>query len=364
MNIPKYARYDYCYKKSCEFLEQYNISSYPVEPLDIIRHEDYGLLPYSSLMQEYNCSLTTVCCCMLSIDGLTIWEDGNYSIAYNDLAGSSERIRFTLMHELGHIYLHHLLDFEKTTLLRTTDISSYENRVLENEANAFARNVLAPVSMVLRLNDKVPENVSTKFGITYKAAKTRLDLLQIDCQHVDELGLMGRMRNIFNNFYNKTECTNCHAAFPKRYRTYCPICGCTNTLKWGDGRMEYTEYKTNNEGFLEKCIRCDNQKLIGNFCHICGAPVKNFCSNYYDAEDDYHTCRHSEPLLGNARFCPDCGSKSTFYQNGILVDWNIEHDKYMQKEEFESRTPVKDVKNSSNGFMSIPDEIDEELPFN
>ena len=132
--------------------------------------------------------------------------------------------------------------------------------------------------------------------------------------------------------------------------------------------MNYKEYETTVEGFLETCIRCGNKKIMGNYCQICGAPVRNYCTSYLDNEDPKQ-CRHSAPLPGNARYCPDCGSMSIFYQMDILNIWNIEYDQFMEEESFEANIPT-----NSDGFMTIPDKqpenlswddgISEELPFN
>ena len=141
MNIPNYARYDYCLKKACEFLDQYSIQSFPVDPFEIIKKEKYGLMKYSELADEFDCSIDKVCTCLRSSDGKTILENDYYSIAYND-SKPITRIRFTLMHELGHIYLNHLVDFEKSDMLRNDKIAlcflNVECRVLEYVANVFS----------------------------------------------------------------------------------------------------------------------------------------------------------------------------------------------------------------------------------
>lgn len=368
MKIPTYARYDYCAKRACDFLEEYNISSYPVDVEKIITDNKWGLTPYSLIMQQFHCDRNTVIRCLRSMDGYTQLDDDNYSIAYNDDPELGDRKRFTLMHEIGHIYLNHLVDFDITLLYRN-ELSKKENKVLENEANAFARNVLAPISLVRQLKDKAPENISSKFGITYYAANTRLDLFKKDFEIIDSIGLQQRMGNIFHKFYNKTTCSKCNAKFFLRYRNFCPICGSKNTLKWGDGIMDYKEYETTVEGFVETCIRCGNKKIMGNYCQICGAPARNYCTNYFWSEDNYQACTHSEPLPGNARFCPDCGAKSLFFHHNVLNAWNIEYDQFMEEETLEVNIPT-----TSDGFMTIPNEqpkklpwgdnIDEELPFN
>lgn len=340
MKIPTYARYDYCAKRACAFLEEYNISSYPIDVEKIITDNHWGLTPYSLLMEQFNCDRETVIRCLRSKDGYTQLDKDNYSIAYNDDPALGDRKRFTLMHEIGHIYLNHLVDFDITLLYRGS-LSQDENKVLENEANAFARNVLVPVSLVQQLTNKSPENISAKFGITYHAASTRQDLFRKDYEIIDSVGLLQRMRNIYHKFYNKTTCSNCNAHFLLRYRSFCPICGNKNTLEWGDGNnMKYPLLETYENGKLKECPTCHNEEtnIEGDYCQICGENIVNRCSNY--------DCTH-DILPANARYCPLCGTNSTFYNSGYLKDWDY-----------------SEPATSSNNFFNIPDGIDEELPFN
>ena len=60
----------------------------------------------------------------------------------------------------------------------------------------------------------------------------------------------------------------------------------------------------------------------------------------------YDGCQNTEILSSNARYCPICGEKSAFYNNNLLNSWD-----YNNAE-------------SPDAFMNIPDDIDEELPFN
>ena len=339
MNIPNYARYDYCLKKACEFLDQYSIQSFPVDPFEIIKKEKYGLMKYSELADEYSCSIDKVCTCLRSSDGETILENDCYSIAYND-SKPITRIRFTLMHELGHIYLNHLVDFEKTVILRndkiTSSLTKPECRVLENEANAFARNVLSPVSMFLTLKNKSVSNVAYTFGLSVAAAETRIDLIDTDARLITGLNLSQKMMLVYRRFMNKRRCIVCNVQFFKTY-DYCPICGSKNTLKWGDGNMIYPKSETYENGKLTICPNCQNEEtdIEGDFCQICGKSLINRCSSY--------DCSNQAPLPSNARYCPECGSYSTFYNAGFLKEW--------------------DYNETANGFIEIPDSIiDEELP--
>ena len=354
MKIPTYARYDYCAKRACEFLEEYSISSYPIDVEKIITDSHWGLTPYSLLMEQFNCDRETVIRCLRSKDGYTQLDKDNYSIAYNDDPALGDRKRFTLMHEIGHIYLNHLVDFDITLLYRGS-LSQDENKVLENEANAFARNVLAPVSLVQQLTDKAPKNISAKFGITYHAASTRRDFFRRDYEIVDSNGLLQRMRNIFYKFYNKTTCNKCNASFSFRYRNFCPICGSKNTLKWGDGKMKYTtKILLDQNSKAVRCPVCDNEEISpnGNYCHICGTCLVNRCTNTDDAYEQ--PC--GALAAANARYCIYCGAPTTFFQNNLLKAWTQEN--------------LTGFENIPDDVMDTPDDAgalfyeDDALPFN
>lgn len=339
MKIPNYARYDYCNQKACEFLEEYNICSFPFDVEKIIHKSKWGLVTYSELMAQFSCGRDTVVRCLGSEDGYTQLDDTNYCIAYNDEKQLGDRKRFTLMHEIGHIYLGHLVDFEATRLYRGS-LTKQENRILENEANAFARNVLVPTTLLRQLKNKNALNISKQFGITYAAAKTRLLFFYEDERINRQNGILPRLFTIFSNFYYKKKCSTCGYFTIEKNINYCPICG-NKTLQWGDGKMIYSKIELNEKNKPKKCPICNNEETLvdGNFCQICGTYLLNECSN----ED----CGASLP--SNARYCSICGSQSTYLQMHFLNAWNYHA--------------------AVVGFMDIPDELpydieEENLPFN
>lgn len=354
MVIPKHARYDYVNKKACEFLEEFNIKSFPFDIFNIIKLNNWGICLYSELMEEYECDRETVIRCLGSKDGFTQIDANNYTIAYNDDKSLGNRIRFTLMHEVGHIYLKHLEDFESTRIFRGS-LSKEENIVLENEVNSFARNVLVPTSMLQQLEDKSPENISRKFGITTPAAITRLSFFNTDQQINKNTGITKNLLNVFLKFYYKKRCLNCGYTNNGRNVNYCSICG-NNSFKWGDGTMIYEEkVQIDKNSKAVRCPICDNEEILdnGEFCHICGTYLVNHCDKRYWNNGSYND--GDEPcgklLPANARYCPVCGNRSTFLNDNILKEWNHKENNpsaYM----------------SPGHFMDLPDGIDEELPFN
>ena len=102
--------------------------------------------------------------------------------------------------------------------------------------------------------------------------------------------------------------------------------------------MKYSLLETYENGKLKECPTCHNEitNIEGDFCQICGNNLVNRCIN--------DECSNTSPLPSNARYCPQCGCQSSFYDSHLFI---------------------------SDGLMSVPDpekppfpEIDEELPFN
>ena len=82
--------------------------------------------------------------------------------------------------------------------------------------------------------------------------------------------------------------------------------------------MIYEKLNTYDNGKLKECPIYENEEtnIAGSRCQICGTYLVNNCTL-----DD---CEYSTTELpSNARYCPICGSESTFYRNGFLKEWNF-----------------------------------------
>ena len=127
---------------SLQVLSEAGINSYPVSLKQILKHYGIRLWSYEDFCGANTCDMQT-CFDHFGKDGATIKYEGNYLIVYNKHATPKDRIRFTLAHELGHIFHEHHQELGCKILQRFwMEKSLYD--VMEDEANCFARNLLCP----------------------------------------------------------------------------------------------------------------------------------------------------------------------------------------------------------------------------
>lgn len=102
----------------------------------------------------------------LGESGKTIVQNGKFYIIYNN-AENSCRCRFTIAHELGHIFLGHLMI--NTPQYRTFAIRD-DN---ESAANVFARDLLAPACVLHELHAINAADIASLCNISLEAAAYR-----------------------------------------------------------------------------------------------------------------------------------------------------------------------------------------------
>jgi len=81
--------------------------------------------------------------------------------------------------------------------------------------------------------------------------------------------------------------------------------------------MIYTEnIQVDSRGQLTECPVCGNTEFStdSQFCRICGLSRFNMC---VPEEGSYP---HENPV--NARFCEQCGARTTFFLQKLLLPWN------------------------------------------
>jgi Zn-dependent peptidase ImmA (M78 family) len=327
MKFPKSARYDKTMNLVHLFFVRENITEFPIDPFEIIKRNKWGLITYSELARTHNCTIERVIKAYQSVDGYTIFDGEGYSIAYNDTVGNLGRIRFTLMHEIGHIYLNHLVDFEETVLRRST-LTQSKYEILEKEANCFARNVLAPAPIINKLKLKRDTDLVYYFQISQTAAQTRLQLLKWDSIRAFKFSLFLaiRFKNYFYNVLNSKYCLRCGHHFVSEDAKYCPICGHKKLFSKGEKRMIYDGYILDEEGYPLRCPRCENEQIGGGeYCKICGTHIINKCTNKEINRLGFVEWECGTLADGNARYCVKCGHPTTYLKNGLLEPWTNKH---------------------------------------
>lgn len=135
--------------KISNIVKEYNLT-YPIDPFILCEKMGYVLVKYSDLSPEVIEKYKNK-----NKNGFKIEDsDGTIYIIYNDIK-DIRIIKFTILHEIGHIVLGHL----------------EESELAETQANFFAGFLLAPPVIIIYLNicDDI-NKISKVFGITYSCA--------------------------------------------------------------------------------------------------------------------------------------------------------------------------------------------------
>lgn len=135
-----------------------NITTFPIDCIAILQHYGFGVFSYSEL-KEINDELYDMCQ-NYTDDAFTFGR----IIAYNE-KNSPERIRFSLMHELGHFIM----------ALPSTD-QSYEDL-----ADYFSSNILVPRSTMWHLHCDNIRGICHTYGVSCMAAHRILEDYKLCC---------------------------------------------------------------------------------------------------------------------------------------------------------------------------------------
>ncbi len=350
--IPNKPRFSLVRQRAYDLLANLDISEFPIDPQKIIKHfPEWHLVGWLEL--HVNTGIDDPLYLNRDMaEAKTVCQRGtcDYLIVFDERVDNPQRIRWTLAHEIGHIIMGHLIDFDATALNRR-GLTEKEHGVLEVEAHWFAAELLAPKTIIKRFNfQDNPQGISLICDISKDAAERRLkDIMKID------YGYYSSENRILRNFYkhlidgdfyqviHDTACrfcpSNIYSELCKECRIcklccsfvtddafkYCPVCGSDvpnadrySPYKHHEGlyiigsisdlRSEvymqgkkYYEFpmKKNNLLFCPIC-RSHQIPASGSACTICGAPTINCCKV------------EGRILPGGCRFCPYCGSPTTF----------------------------------------------------
>lgn len=129
---------------------------------------DIPLIPYEERRKEL---------IEISEDGFSFFDRGEYAAFINE-KNLPTRQKFTIAHEIGHIYLGH----HKALRAQALSYTSPENakKQWETEANIFARNILIPVDAATRWKKYSNFEKATIFGVSEESVRLRYLYLRSD----------------------------------------------------------------------------------------------------------------------------------------------------------------------------------------
>lgn len=187
------ANYTKAILTSINVLKKYKINKTPIDIHYIIEQiPNIKICKYSWMTKRYGCTIKELIDFFQSELGTIVRnsKENKYIIYYNDTIGNSRLDRFTIAHELGHFFLGHFNLIIGNILNGNSLFSAKQYKTIENEANAFARNLLVPIPLYNRLNHDSPtlfRDIMDIFDISYGASIARIDFAEYDkCRITDE----------------------------------------------------------------------------------------------------------------------------------------------------------------------------------
>lgn len=157
-----YGKYKNVRNATWQVLIDYNINKLPVKVTNIVKQANIKLLNNSDCNFLKGNQL-----------GVSIHLKNEWYIIVDDTM-KIERIRFTIAHELGHIFLGH-----ESLLHRTPNSIFIEKPEEETEADMFAARLLSPSCVLWGLNLHTPEEIAKICNISYQAASYRAKRMEI-----------------------------------------------------------------------------------------------------------------------------------------------------------------------------------------
>ena len=136
-------------RKVLELYQNMDSVSYPIQPELLLQciPKSCRILSYQEMAEVTGCTVQDVAVLCKSNSGATHYDpDTNrYLILYNAEMNAG-RIRWTLAHEIGHIYIGHLEVIEGAEIAYNEQRGFYDQ--FESEADYFAWNLLAPLPIL------------------------------------------------------------------------------------------------------------------------------------------------------------------------------------------------------------------------
>ena len=160
---------DYLYYKIMQFsYDNKIVANTNLEKL--CKDKNWYLIPYpKEKMQIFK---------SISNDGFTLKDNNSFFIMYNPELKNKcyGRYRFTIAHEIGHIYLYHHIHVNDYVLMHCDD----KKNIWEQQADLFAQNILMPIKYKNYYKNNNIKTIQKNFGVSHEMATTRINKLYQD----------------------------------------------------------------------------------------------------------------------------------------------------------------------------------------
>ena len=218
--FPEEERRGEAVRLACRILLSCEARFLPPDPAALAENLDIGLMPMSRAAEAEKKNAYAFIRHTVGEEAMSLSAGGRYLIAYDDTVRSQDRIRFSILHEFGHILMRH---FENWNL---DALSADQRRLLEDEANTFARNLLCPPPILDLARNPADSRLRRLFCLSERAWRARQRTLAIDRRMIDQ-ETADRLRAALGDYVFGRRCRDCGMVFadPER-RGRCPACGC------------------------------------------------------------------------------------------------------------------------------------------
>lgn len=160
------------------------MKSFPIDCFELLNHYEYRIYTYKELKKK-NTELYEMC---VGYSEDAFCDGFTKIIAYNDNRPVG-RIRFSLMHELGHHILNHMGESKRN----------------EYEANTFASYILAPRMAIHYSGCKNANDVSKIFYLSHEAASHAFDGYRRWHRDIMIHKMTRRDKIMYDHFYNQSQ---------------------------------------------------------------------------------------------------------------------------------------------------------------
>ena len=160
-----YEKYKKARDLSWEILLKADITSLPVDLNKVLKEIDVKAILYCDAFFDADSPKLS--------DGFVTKIGGKKAIYLNEQKGTTQRRRFTLAHELGHIVLDHPIN---PIIYRNSEIDEGQ-KPEEVQANVFARDLLMPAGVLAALHVTTVDEIIRICNVSRVSAQIRLERL-------------------------------------------------------------------------------------------------------------------------------------------------------------------------------------------